>query len=78
MDKKVFLPYERTIQEKCLVVLDQATCLISTDSIDALNNNGVKYIDSRWYDFYMQPLDISENKVFKDNIRLLFEKERLT
>ena len=24
-----------------------------------------------------QPLDISVNKVFKDNIRLLFEKERL-
>ena len=42
--KKVFLPYERTIQEKCLVVLDQATCYISTYSIDVLNNNGVKYI----------------------------------
>ena len=78
MDKKVFLPYERTIQEKCLVFLDQATCHISTDSIDALNNNGVKYIlIPAGMSSIFQHLDISVNRVFKDNIKLLFEKERL-
>ena len=78
MDKKSFLPYERTIQEKCLDFLDKATCHISTDSFDALNNNGVKYLLIReGMTSICQPLDILVNKVFKDNIRLLFEKERL-
>ena len=26
---------------------------------------------------YCQPLDISVNKIFKDNIKLIFEKDRL-
>ena len=55
------------------MVLDLATCHISTDSIDALNNNGVKYIlIPAGMTSICQPLDISVNKVFKDSIRLLF------
>lgn len=76
--KLVLLSYQRSIQEKCLVVLDKASSHISNDSIGVLNENGVNYIlIPVGMTSICQPLDIAVNKIFKDNIRLLFEKERL-
>lgn len=76
--KHVLLPYQRSIQEKCLVVLDKASSHISKDSLEALNENGVNYIlIPAGMTSICQPLDIAVNKIFKGNIRVLFEKERL-
>ena len=74
----IFLPYQRQIIEKCLLVFDKATCHISKEAIDFLNYNNIPYIFiPAGMTPYCQPLDIAVNKVFKDNVKLNFEKDRL-
>ena len=76
--KNIYIPYQNYIMEKCLLVLDMATSHISKEALNYLNNAGISYIIiPAGMTPYCQPLDVAVNKIFKDNIKLLFEKDRL-
>ena len=76
--KNIYIPYQNYIMEKCLLVLDMATCHVSKEALNFLDNLNISYIIiPPGMTPYCQPLDVSVNKLFKDNIKLLFEKDRL-
>lgn len=76
--KEIFLPYQKNLGEKCLLIMDQASSHVSNESIEMLNNNEVSYyLIPVGMTPECQPLDISINKKFKDNIKRLFEENRL-
>lgn len=63
---------------KILNNFGQASSHIYKVSCDELNKHNINYIlIPAVMTSICQPLDISVNKIFKDNILLLFEKERL-
>ena len=76
--KLIFIPYQKSLSEKCLLIIDKASCHSSDDSLEILNNQNINYLlIPSGMTSILQPMDISVNKVFKDNIRFLFEKDRL-
>ncbi len=78
MGKKVFIIYEKDKGKRCLLIMDKAASHISKDSIAFLDANKVNYVlIPLGMTPVCQPLDISVNKVFQDNVKFLFEKERL-
>ncbi len=42
--REVFLPYEKFVCDKCILIIDSATCNKSNESIDILNNYDINYI----------------------------------
>ena len=76
--KEILLPYEEEISEKCLLIMDNAPSHISNVSLQLLKDQNLSFIQiPSGMTPECQPLDISVNKKFKDNITLLFEHERL-
>lgn len=76
--KEIFFPYQSFIKEKCLLILDKASAHVSSDSINALKKFDISYVlIPAGMTPECQPLDISINKKFKDNIKYLFEENRL-
>ena len=76
--KKIYIPYQANVNEKCLLIFDMASSHISNYSLEILKKYDINYIIiPSGMTPICQPLDISVNKIFKDNIKLLFEKERL-
>lgn len=75
---KVFKNYEKEIGAKCLLILEKTPSHSSNESIAFFNENNVTYafIPSGMTPV-CQTLDIGINRVFKDNIKILFEKSRL-
>lgn len=75
---KIFLKYQTALGEKCLLIVDSASSHSSEESINILNTNNINYLlIPAGMTALLHPMDISTNKVFKDNIRYLFEKDRL-
>ena len=75
---EVFLPYQNNIGEKCLLVFDQASSHISSESIQLLKENNISFVlIPAGMTPECQPLDISINKKFKENITHKFELNRL-
>ena len=78
MAKKIFLKYQYNVMDKCLLIFDMASSHISESSLDLLKKLNINYLTiPSGMTSYCQPLDISVNKIFKDNKRILFEKNRL-
>ena len=76
--KEIFIPYENFIAEKCLLVLDKASAHISIDSLSFLEKNKIAYVlIPPGMTPECQPLDVSVNKLFKDNIKYKFELNRI-
>ena len=76
--KQIFIPYQKTLCENCLLIIDKASSHSSDDSLEILNSLNINYLlIPSGMTSILQPMDISVNKVFKDNIRYFFEKERL-
>lgn len=76
--REVFLPYEKFVCDKCILIIDSATYHKSNESIDILNKYNINYIFiPPGMTPELQPLDISVNKIFKDNIKLRFEEQRI-
>ena len=74
----VFKPYEEEYGDKCLLIMDKASSHISKNALTYLNDNEINYVlIPGGMTPECQPLDISVNKIFKDNIKYLFEKDRL-
>ena len=64
--------------DKCLLIFDMASSHISESSLDLIKKLNINYLTiPSGMTSYCQPLDISVNKIFKDNKRILFEKNRL-
>ena len=62
--------------DKCLLIFDMASSHISESSLDLIKKLNINYLTiPSGMTPYCQPLDISVNKIFKDNIRILFEKK---
>ena len=58
--------------------MDKASSHISKESLSFLKENNIEFIlIPAGMTPQCQPLDISVNKLFKDNVKLLFEKDRL-
>ena len=75
---KIFLKYQTSLGEKCLLIIDSASSHSSEEYINILNTNNINYLlMPAGVNSLLQPMDISTDKVFKDNIRYLFEKDRL-
>ena len=73
---KIFLKYQTALGEKCLLLVDSASSHSSEESINILNSNNINYLlIPAGMTALLQPMDISTNKVFKDNVRYLFEKD---
>ena len=70
-----FEEYENSLGSKCLLIMDKASSHISKEAIIFLEENNITYnlIPSGLIPI-LKPLDISVNKIFKDNINNLFEK----
>lgn len=76
--KKIYKPYEKSIGDKCLLIIDKASTHASDDSLELLKNNNINYyLIPSGMTSLVQPMGLSVNKIFKDNIRYLFEKDRL-
>ena len=76
--KEIFIPYEKEYCDKCLLILDKASGHISNESLSFLEQKNINFVlITAGMTPICQPLDIAVNKVFKDNVKLLFEKERL-
>lgn len=76
--KVIFQPYEKEYGDKCILIMDKASSHISKESLSFLKENNIEFIlIPAGMTPHCQPLDISVNKVFKDNVKLLFEKDRL-
>ena len=61
--------------DKCILIFDMASSLISETSLDLIKKLNINYLTiPSGMTPYCQPLYISVNKIFKDNIRILFEK----
>ena len=76
--KEVFIPYQTSIAENCLLVMDKASSHISAESIKYLNENNISFmLIPAGMTPECQPLDITVNKIFKNNIKQLFEEKRL-
>lgn len=76
--KKVFKPYEKDIGDKCLLIIDKASTHASNESLEILKNNDINYcLIPSGMTSLLQPMDLSANKIFKHQIRYLFEKDRL-
>lgn len=75
---KEFKPYEKEYADKCLLILDKVSGHISKESLSFLEEKNINFVlIPVGMTLICQPLDIAVNKVFKDNAKLLFEKERL-
>ena len=76
--KEIFLPYQKMVCEKCLLTLDNASAHNSNNALDILKSYDIKYaFIPPGMTPECQPLDISVNKIFKDNIKQKFEENRL-
>ena len=76
--QQVFIPYEKQIAEKCLLILDKASVHVSEESLSFLAKNNISYIIiPPGMTPECQPLDISVNKIFKDAIKFIFELNRI-
>ena len=66
----VFKKYEKEIGAKCMLIMDKASSHISKESIKFLEENNIAYnLIPAGLTPILQPLDISINKVLKDNIK---------
>ena len=69
---------KKLLGSKCLLIMDKASCHISKEAINFLEENNISYnLIPSGLTPILQPLDISVNKFFKDNIKNLFERDRL-
>ena len=69
--KEILLPYEEEISEKYLLIMDNAPSHISNVSLQLLKDQNIPFIQiPSGMTSECQPLDISVNKKFKDNITL--------
>ena len=76
--QQVFIPYEKQIAEKCLLILDKASVHVSEESLSFLAKNNISYIIiPPGMTPECQTLDISVNKIFKDAIKFKFELNRI-
>ena len=76
--KNIFIPYQNSLNDKCLLLFDMASSHISKFSIDVLKKHDINFVTiPAGMTPISQPLDIAVNKTFKEHIKLLFEKERL-
>ena len=76
--KNIYIQYQNYIIEKCLLVLDMAISHVPKEALNFLDNSNISYIIiPPIMTPYCQPLDVSANNLFKDIIKLLFEKDRL-
>ena len=76
--KNIFIPYQKSLSEKCLLIIDKASSHSSDDSLEILNKLNISYLlIPSGMTSLLKPMDLSINKVFKDNIRYSFEKDRL-
>lgn len=75
---KIFKCHEKEIGNKCLLILDKEPSHCSYEAINFLKENNVNFtFIPAGMTPICQPLDIGINNVFKDNIKLLFEKNSL-
>ncbi len=71
--KYIFKPYEKCIRDKCLLVIDKTSSHASYESMELLKNNNINYyLIPSWMTSLLQPMDLSVNKIFKDNLLYLF------
>ena len=67
--KQIYKPYEKSIGDKCLLIIDKASTHASDDSLELLKNNNINNIlISSGMTSLLQPMNLSVNKNFKDNI----------
>ena len=76
--KNIYILYQKLLLEKCLLIIEKASSHSSDDSLEILNKLNISYLLIPFgMNSLLQPMDLSVNKVFKDNIRYSFEKDRL-
>ena len=67
--KQIYKPYEKSIGDKCLLIIDKLSTHTSDDSLELLKNNNINYIlIPSGMTSLLQPMNLSINKSFKDNI----------
>ena len=68
---KIFLHYQNCIKKKnCLLIFDRATSHINSDIINYMNLNNIYYvIIPSGFTRFLQPLDLSINKPFKNALK---------
>ena len=61
--KKIFIPYQKSLCEKCILIIDKASSHSSDDSLEFLNDMNISYllIPSAMTSI-LQPMDLSVNK----------------
>ena len=76
--KEVYIPYQKSISEKCLLILDNAIAHNSKDSLNILNEFNINYsFIPPGMTPECQPLDIAVNKIFISHIKQKFEEKQL-
>ena len=74
--KNIFIPYQNSINDKCLLLFDMASSYISKFSIDVLKKLDINFVTiPAGMTPISQHLDNAVNKTFKEHIKLLFEKK---
>ena len=68
--KNIFIPYQKSLSEKCLLIINKASSHSSDNSLEILNKLNISYLlIPSGVTSLLQPMDLSANKFFKDNIR---------
>ena len=68
--KNIFIRYQKSLSEKCLLIIDKASSHSSDNSLEILNKLNISYLlIPSGMTSLLQPMDLSANKFFKDNIR---------
>ena len=74
---EIFIPYQKLLSEKCILIIDRASCHISNESLNFIKEKDINYVlipAGRTPE--SQALDISINKIFKNNIKIKFKENR--
>jgi hypothetical protein len=72
------LQYEKEYGEKCLLIMDKGSGYISKDSLSFLDENKINYVlIPGGMSCQCQSLYLAVNKIFKDQVKFLYEKVRL-
>lgn len=61
--KKIFIPYQKSLCEKCILIIDKASSHSSDDSLEFLNDMNISYLlIPSGMTSILQPMDLSVNK----------------